>query len=176
MKATALKKLPSGIAAVVLMLGLATTGRASIVIEQVGPPVMTGSWDLNFLASGDPFNTVSCSIASGGAFESPGMSAVGWVLTKDTSTDATISGASTTFLPFTTHFLGIPPAPGTVPPFLLGFEVFNSQNSLVGETVFAWTGSSLVVVPEPSTVIAGALLLLPFVPNVLRTFRRNRTA
>lgn len=34
----------------------------------------------------------------------------------------------------------------------------------------------LVIVPEPTTVIAGALLLLPFGASTLRLFCRNRTA
>jgi hypothetical protein len=32
------------------------------------------------------------------------------------------------------------------------------------------------VVPEPTTVIAGALLLLPFGASTLRILRKNRTA
>ena len=34
----------------------------------------------------------------------------------------------------------------------------------------------LTVVPEPGTVIAGALLLLPFALSTLRVLRRNRAA
>ena len=35
---------------------------------------------------------------------------------------------------------------------------------------------SLVAVPEPTTIIAGALLLLPFGASTLRILRRNRMA
>ena len=179
MKPTALKRFAAGIAVVALMLGLATTGRASIVIEQVGPPVITGSWDLNFLASGDTFNTITGTIISGGAFETPGMRAIGWVLTTDTPTVATISGSATTFLPFTAHFTGTPPPAGALPPFVLTFDVFNiqdNQTTLVGETSLEWTGSSLVAVPETSTLLAGGLLLLPFGVSALRALRRSRSA
>ena len=34
----------------------------------------------------------------------------------------------------------------------------------------------LIQVPEPTTIIAGALLLLPFGLSTLRTFRKNRVA
>ena len=34
----------------------------------------------------------------------------------------------------------------------------------------------LIIVPEPATVLAGALLLLPFAASTLRRVRRNRTA
>ena len=34
----------------------------------------------------------------------------------------------------------------------------------------------LTVVPEPGTVIAGALLLLPFALSTIRVLRRNRGA
>jgi hypothetical protein len=33
-----------------------------------------------------------------------------------------------------------------------------------------------MVVPEPTTMIAGALLLLPFGASTLRILRKNRTA
>jgi len=35
-------------------------------------------------------------------------------------------------------------------------------------------GQSYVVVPEPTTMIAGALLLLPFGASTLRVLRRHR--
>jgi hypothetical protein len=34
----------------------------------------------------------------------------------------------------------------------------------------------LVPIPEPTTMIAGALLLLPFALSTLRRLRKNRTA
>ena len=37
-------------------------------------------------------------------------------------------------------------------------------------------GLTLTAIPEPTTVIAGALLLLPFGASVLRKLRKNRTA
>lgn len=37
-------------------------------------------------------------------------------------------------------------------------------------------GNGVVVVPEPTTMIAGALLLLPFGASTLRMFRKNRVA
>jgi hypothetical protein len=39
----------------------------------------------------------------------------------------------------------------------------------------AW-GFTPLAVPEPTTMIAGALLLLPFGASTLRMLRKNRTA
>jgi hypothetical protein len=41
---------------------------------------------------------------------------------------------------------------------------------------FALDDISLTAVPEPTTMIAGALLLLPFAASTLRVVRKNRTA
>jgi len=50
----------------------------------------------------------------------------------------------------------------------------------IGNTGAASSGSvdiySITVVPEPTTMIAGALLLLPFGVSTLRMLRKNRTA
>ncbi len=180
MKANALKNLTSGIAALVFMLGWSTTGLADIVIEPIGPPIITGSWALDFLAHGAYFNEITGTITSGGTFESPGLSALGWSSTfTPLVTTLSTSEPSVNSLLFTAHFNGDPPPPGAIPPFLLNFEVFNVVSgqppTLVGETSFQWNGSSFVV-PEPSTLLVGALLLLPFGPSVLRRLRKNCTA
>jgi len=63
-----------------------------------------------------------------------------------------------------------------MPPLLVNFEVFINQNDLVGETILEWTGDVFVPVPEPSTLVAGALLLLPFGASTLRILRKSRKA
>jgi hypothetical protein len=175
MKAPGLKSFAAGIAAVALLLGLATPGRATLVIVQTGPPVPTGSWDVGFCAFGDPFDRITGTIITGAAFESLGMRASNWVLTTDTATVATISGSATPFLLFTAHFADTPPLPGTTPHFLLNFGVFDVGGK-VGETMLEWTGNEFDVIPETSTLLAGVLLLLPLGTSVLRALRRSRSA
>ena len=160
---------------VALLLGFATTGQATLVIEQISPPVMTGSWDVGFYASGETFNQITGMIISGAAFEDPGLRATGWVWSGDDIV-ATISGSTVNALVYIAHFADQPPLPGVTPPFLLKFEVLNS-GSKVGETMLEWTGSEFdVVVPEPSTMLAGGLLLLPFGARALRALRLRRSA
>ena len=43
-----------------------------------------------------------------------------------------------------------------------------------GYELSGWTAYN--VVPEPTTIIAGALLLLPFGASTIRFLRKNRTA
>ncbi len=182
MKASGLKSIAMGIASAALLLGLATTGRAALVIEQTGPPELTGSWVAPFIAHGVTFDAIAVT-ASRGVFESPGLTAgwsaplaenpvSGWSTTGDTLTFASISGPAANFLPITTHFLN---TPGTTPPFILDFTVFN-QGVPVGETALKWVGTEFDVVPEPSTLLVGALLLLPFGLKTLRNLRGNREA
>jgi hypothetical protein len=55
----------------------------------------------------------------------------------------------------------------------MGILVPNPEDSSIGagqEFIF------ISAVPEPSTIIAGALMLLPFGASTLRILRRNRTA
>jgi hypothetical protein len=61
----------------------------------------------------------------------------------------------------------------TVPEFVLP----NSSGDLATGTKYDITSYTLLnptAVPEPSTMIAGALLLLPFGVSTLRVLRRNR--
>ncbi len=174
MKGFGLKSLVAGLGALALLLGLATTGRATIVIEQISPPVMTGSWDVGFYAHGQPFDKITGTIMSGAAFESPGLRAPGWV-SSGNDIAASITGSAVNALAFIAHFADTPPLPGATPPFLLNFEVFNTGGE-VGRTTLQWTGYEFDVVPEPSTMLAGLLLLLPFGVTTLRFARRNRAA
>ncbi len=182
MKASGLKSIARGIVAVAWLLGLATTARASLVVEQTGPPELTQSWVVPFIAQGVSFDAIAVT-ASSGVFEIPGLTAgwspplpsnpvSGWSSTGGTLTFASIGGPATDLLPLTTHFLN---TPETTPSFVLDFSVFN-QGALVGATALAWTGKQFAVVPEPTTVHAGALLLLPFGLSIVRLLRRGRTA
>jgi hypothetical protein len=52
----------------------------------------------------------------------------------------------------------------------------NASGSAIVTGFAAGNGTSGTPVPEPTTMIAGALLLLPFGASTLRVLRRNRTA
>ncbi len=54
---------------------------------------------------------------------------------------------------------------------------FTKSTSSIIDSTFADSGMPVwAPVPEPTTVIAGALLLLPFAASTLRVLRRNRTS
>jgi hypothetical protein len=55
-----------------------------------------------------------------------------------------------------------------------GIAAIYDNNTVAQGNDFAIDDISLVAVPEPATVIAGALLLLPFAASTLRILRKNR--
>lgn len=57
------------------------------------------------------------------------------------------------------------------------YELDGATDSWSTGNAFTATGSAkLTAVPEPSTIISGALMLLPFGASTLRILRRNRAA
>jgi hypothetical protein len=178
MKTTYLKTLGTGIAALALTLVLATSAQASIVITQQGAPVISGSWTVNWLASGGTFDEIVGTVLAGDQFENsptPGMASVppGWTSLPGVgapSSTASISDGAVNSLLYSTTFTG---SSGDLPPELINFQVFDA-NVLVGQETLLWTGNEFDVVPEPTTMIAGALLLLPFGASAFRILRRNR--
>jgi len=79
-----------------------------------------------------------------------------------------------------------PVAPTTSVWTLLTASYFSGNSSLWGQPLeivistptsqLDFDNVSLSVVPEPTTIMAGALLLLPFAASTLRMLRKNRTA
>lgn len=63
----------------------------------------------------------------------------------------------------------------TVPP-ISGVPSFLDLNTIASGNDFAVDDISLVAVPEPSTLFAGAMLLLPFGASMIRIMRRNRAS
>jgi hypothetical protein len=57
-----------------------------------------------------------------------------------------------------------------------GWILDNSPLITGSYSILGYTGSDSVAVPEPTTMIAGALLLLPFGTSTLRILRKNRAA
>jgi hypothetical protein len=64
----------------------------------------------------------------------------------------------------------------TFTPTAAGDLSFLAANTGTAATKVYLDDVSLTAVPEPSTMIAGALLLLPFAASTLRKLRKNRTA
>lgn len=178
MKTINLKNMGAGIAALALMFALATSARASIVITQMSGPVDTGSWTINWVASGGTFDDIVGTVLAGDQFENspnPGMVAAGWTSLPGVgpnSSTASISDGSVSALLFSTTFTG---ASSDTPAELINFQVYDAS-VLVGEETLQWNGSEFDAVPEPTTVIAGALLMLPLGVSTLRILRRNRIA
>jgi hypothetical protein len=59
------------------------------------------------------------------------------------------------------------------------WQVLSGVSFMTGDgpiTSYNFTSDSLAPVPEPTTMIAGALLLLPFGASTLRIIRKNRKA
>lgn len=81
------------------------------------------------------------------------------------------------FLAVNSAFLGITAPGGTFNPNATGNYAFSLEADKAGSSI----GESditvdVAAVPEPTTVIAGALLLLPFGASALRALRKNRAA
>ncbi|HTJ00154.1 MAG TPA: hypothetical protein VL527_14830 [Dongiaceae bacterium] len=77
-----------------------------------------------------------------------------------------------------TRFQVLDPISTTVNTYLASLPV-NGAGPYTGymlKPTQSWVQELLVPVPEPTTVIAGALLLLPFGASTLRMMRKNRTA
>ncbi len=171
MKTPSVTSVAGGLLTMALSLGFAFTGLATVVIEQTGPPVMTGSWDVGFYAHGSPFDTITATIISGAAFEDPGLRAKGWV-SSGSDLVASISGPAVNALVLIGHFADWPPLPGATPPFILDFDVYCAGDQVGGRTL-EWTGYEFDLVPEPSTMLTGVLLLIPFGASTLRKLRKN---
>jgi hypothetical protein len=170
-----LKTMGAGIAALALMLALATSAQASLVIEQNGPVQIGDSWIVPWLATGVTFDEIIGTVLQGDQFEIPGLTASGWTSSPSTpvgglTSTASINGPATSLLDYNSTFTG-----GTAdqPPVLINFQVLDAGN-LVGNETLLWNGSEFDVVPEPTTMIAGASLLLPLGASTLRILRRNR--
>ena len=178
-----LKTLAIGLAVVGLMS--VTSVRASFV--STGGPVNIGSWAQGWTESGvGIFNQVDAYIRSGAGvtWEAPGLrtfSPVTWVSAFTSPTLAIATGPDVNYLAFSTAFTSASSTP-------LSIDLYAWDGSTLKDSVRAfWSGSGWTygtadtlagpsAVPEPTTMIAGALLLLPFGASTLRILRKRQTA
>ena len=158
----------------------AVSARASIVA--IGDPAVIGSWQQAFNESGvGNFTKVETIFVSGpgGPFESPGFNglAAGWTISSFSPGLVVAGGPALNSMTWNIQFLG-----SQSDPFVFDFYAWNG-NSIVDSASATWNngwtiGAATVppVVPEPTTIISGALLLLPFGASTLRILRKKQVA
>ena len=189
-----------GVALATVTMLFVTNAQAAIDIQdangvslgtmaQAGPALEGNSWSVNWLANAFivPFTRITATINSSGSdvFElvpTPGLSTslAGWSTTVNTALVGEISGPAAFATSFTTHFTGDATVQPGETPVSLYFEYY-FQGTMVARTpTLYWNAGTsefdYAPVPEPTTVIAGALLLLPFAVSTVRFVRKRRAA
>lgn len=190
-----------GIMALSAALCSLSTAQAALQFT-MGTPQEGNSWTIagNTILQQDgftiPFDEVIITTLAGSdeLFESPGMSVPdsvdplvkapigdvnpGWSLVTDDPTQLIAQGPETTFLYFDLNFLG-DLGPNGFPLLSTAVELqayYLGAPVDGGSQTWSWPGGDQppgeIVVPEPSTIIAGALLLLPFGISTVRRLRR----
>jgi hypothetical protein len=184
-----------GLAVVALMA--ATSARASITA--VGSPYSTHSWAQGWA---DPesfsYNAVQLNWVAGSTFESPGFTSLSldWTSYYNTTTVTTSAGPDTTDLNFSSNFNGTSQDAVFIWTDYENGNVQAAYEMFYGDTLTGqsdagsgWTYNILdnaqapsltpvpeTPVPEPTTMVAGVMLLLPFGASTLRILRKSRTA
>ncbi len=160
-----------------------TITQASFV--QTADPVDTHSWAVGLQWSdAKAISQMEAFTVSGDPFEMPGFSNFSdgsWVNVPDTSSHILAVGNPDTYLSFNMNFLN---SDKTVT-----FDIWGYLGSTVqGGDRFVYDQGNLISitdlslnlapipVPEPTTVLAGILALLPFGASAIRIVRKNRTA
>ena len=172
-----LKTLSTGLA----VIGLLSVTNAGASLVAVGNTGTSGSWYQEFNDSElVNFDKIAVSWVSGTVFEPTairGLSGAGWTAVLGTSTSDSASGTALNNLNFSMNWINSAAAPTS-----FDFYAYNG-NVLVDSARASWVANtqgayewdvSTIPVPEPTTVIAGALLLLPFGASAFRILRRNR--
>jgi len=172
--------------AVSTLIGNITT-QASIV--SLGDPYPTQSWAWNF-DNPEPlaYTHVEGIMVSGTTFENPGFTSFtpnAWISSYNTPNHIAADGPATTDLTLTVNFNG------DAGPTIWDLNVYAGSTAKASYRLFyqttggdydaggGWRFDILdenfapAPVPEPTTVIAGALLLLPFGASTIRILRKN---
>ena len=185
-----LKTLSVGVAAVALTFVLANNAHATI---EIGGPVDGNSWDQRFYQDtpttyGNPFTHMEFVMTSAGdSWETPGIysfTPATWsgLLLSTTHLIAdgpSVSGSQLCY--YSLHFAGASSNPLTYDIFTYnGTTLWASEHAVWNGGGWSFTrfaGASVApaptAIPEPTTMIAGALLLLPFGVSTLRVLREK---
>jgi hypothetical protein len=181
------------VATVALTFMLASSAYATIAI---GDPIEGQSWDQRFLQDtlttlGNPFTHMEFVMVSAGDFlEAPGIKdpdPSSWTVSMLSATRAMADGPAVSgsqLFYWTLHFAG--DSAGNPLAFDIftynGLKLWASEHAVYngsgGWSFTKFDGDSIapIPVPEPATMVAGALLLLPLGASAMRVLRRNRTA
>ncbi len=180
MKNSSLKTFATGLAAVALVIVFANSARATLIT--IGDPAEIGSWGQGFNESGvGNFTQVETIMRSGGPFESPGFAGLagGWTVGLFSANQVVATGPAINNMTWTIRFLG-----SSSSPLVFDFYAWNG-NTLAERARASWNGggwtingnaevlSAPTAVPEPTTMIAGLLLLLPLGASTLRILRKK---
>jgi hypothetical protein len=145
--------------------GLATSGSINIAYSTTGVP--TGTYSLVGTAAG--------TLQAGGFYDSPSLG--GYVIQYDDQ----VLGLNA--VPYLDQY-GLLFANNLTVLQVNFYSNGNTGGNNIYDTVSIYTGGqeelvsgamSISAVPEPSTMIAGAMVLLPFGASALRSLRKNRT-
>jgi hypothetical protein len=177
------KGLAIGLAVLALML--VVTNSSIAAIAPVGDAHEIGSWTQRFEESEvGTFDRIEVFFQGGGdSFEGPGLanfSSTGWIISASSGPSSGPSyvlaqGPGLTSLQFDVLFLG-----NVTDPVTFDFHAWNGTDSVEAARL-AWDGGTWTItttgdcvrpVPEPTTMIAGALL--SFGVSTLRILRKKR--
>lgn len=165
-----------------LVLGAALYN-ASASIVSLGDPFPANSWGQTFNESGvGNFNHLEVFWVGGSLFETPALTSFtdgSWSSGGGNPYFGVANGNTTQSMNFNVMWLG-----SAINPTV--FDFYAWDGSTLKESARAtWNGGwsfatiqnpHTAPVPEPTTMIAGALLLLPFGASTIRMLRKNRTA
>jgi hypothetical protein len=169
-----------------LTIGLAVMAMMSVTnvlasFEVIGSP--TGDWTQGIQENGvGTFTSILVDWVSGSQLQNPGLSSfsvVGWSQVAGNSSAALASGISTTDITFDLNILGSSSIPSTFDLYAYdGTTTVDSAQAIWNGSVWTFvdptTTPAVLPVPEPTTLLAGVLLLLPFGVSTFRILRRQR--
>jgi hypothetical protein len=181
----------NNVLALAAAVGFATSTAMATMLP-VGEAWEIGSWAQRFRDSNEAaFNRIEISMTTSPAFETPGLSGFSdpsWAITdyiQESPTERSYvlaGGLATTSIDFDVLFLG-----EVADPLVFAFNAYNGQ-TLIEAAELTWDGATWTVVttgqtvrpappvPEPGTVVAAVLLLLPMGVGALRRLRNRQPA
>ena len=183
MRTSSLRNLAIALSAVALVFVATNSARAALT--PIGDPQEGGSWSQRFQEEGvGPFTHIEAIMRSAGdAFDSGFANftvGTSWIPSGFSSTHIIADGPAVVWLQFDIAFTG-----ATSNPLTFDFYAWNGT-TLAERARATWNGSGWAFgtdaevvtspVPEPTTMIAGALLLLPFGVSTLRILRKKLVA
>ena len=172
------------LAIVIVGMVLVSASNVRATFTPIGSPEITGSWSQPWEENGvGSFTQIEYLMqTSGVTFENPAFTdfnAAGWVNVPTGSTLAVAMGPAVDDITYDTTF-----STDISTSFTMDLYAWDGQTAVDAEQALwsgtAWTVTAIplntapIPVPEVTTMIAGALLLLPLGVSTLRILRRNR--